>query len=321
MLLQNARAETVVKEIERILFELGANVKTLVSDNGPQFVRSPLLAGLCLVRGIRHLTLPLFTPHMGGFYEVRHRIATKCLRALLAEYPIADWSVLMSIAQAKVNSHVGPDRTASPHQLIFGWEYVQPAVGALKNASEVDWEDPFTSPVEEAEARSKAREEFLRLWEEEFAARQVQQQANFKPMREEPLALGDEVYIVDDRVKRKFAPGSVGPFKLIEQVGRHTWWVLAQDSAIPVKVHAKNLRSVEDPPDMVPVPLPVEQEQETVEEGPPGSVDESDSENGIPPVRTTRKRHVSAEERFLSSVPGTVTRSGRLRRGRTDRKP
>lgn len=317
-MLNNARAESVVREIERLLFELGANVKTLVSDNGPQFVRSPLLAGLCLVRGIRHLAIPLFTPHMGGFYEVRHRVATRCLRALLSEYPVADWELLMAIAQSKVNSHVGPDRSASPHQLVYGWEYIHPAVGALANARDVDWEDPFTSPVEEAESRAKVRDEFLKLWEEEFAARQVQQQASFKPMREEPLALGDEVYLVDDRVKRKFAPGSVGPYRLVEQVGKHTWMVLAEDSAIPVKLHVRNMRSVENPPEMD-VTGPQGQSSEEDEEGGQDSPEGEDPGSDIPPGRNIRKRRVSAEERFLASVPGMVTRSGRLRRGRTDR--
>ncbi len=62
MLLGDAKATSVVKALEIYLWEIGAPVRVLVSDSGPQFVLPPLLRGLCLLRGIKHITLPLYAP-------------------------------------------------------------------------------------------------------------------------------------------------------------------------------------------------------------------------------------------------------------------
>ncbi len=332
ILLEDAKAKTVVDALERYIWELGAQIRVLVSDNGPQFVLSPLLRGLCLMRGIQHITLPLYAPFAGGFYEIRHRVAVRCLRTLLVQFPIGDWATLLAVAQSKVNSHVGTDRACSPHQLIYGWKYVYPTIGALQNGmqeavAEVDWNDPFTSPEQEAKERGDLREEFLKIWEQEFQARQDGQSAAFRPVAEaEVLALGDWVVWKKEKIRRKFERISEGPYRLIEKVGRHTWMIQNEEMLIPLKVHARGLKRIDHEAVMKKSDGPTQSvpEGSGQEEISHGAIeDDSESHEKSAPAsptgkeigRSLPKERFSAEERFLASLHETRSSTGRLRRG------
>jgi hypothetical protein len=332
ILLEDAKAKTVVDALERYIWELGAQIRVLVSDNGPQFVLSPLLRGLCLMRGIQHITLPLYAPFAGGFYEIRHRVAVRCLRTLLVQFPFGDWATLLAVAQSKVNSHVGTDRSCSPHQLIYGWKYVYPTIGAIQNGlqggvAEVDWNDPFTSPEQEAKERSDLRDEFLKIWEQEFQARQDGQSAAFRPVAEaEALALGDWVVWKKEKIRRKFERISEGPYRLIEKVGRHTWMIQNEEMLIPLKVHARGLKRI----DHEAIAEKSDETKRLVHEG-SGNEDIShraiedgpESHEASAPAsptgkeigRSLPKERFSAEERFLASLHETRSSTGRLRRG------
>lgn len=321
-LLENSKAIHVVNAFEAFCWRYGANIRTLVTDNGAQFT-SVLLAGLCLVWGIRHVRIPAYSPHVGGFYEVRHRIATRCIRTLLVQYPVAKWSLLLSIAQAKINSHQGPDRSASPHQLLFGWEYSYPSENAIFNASNQkapeSWYDPFSSPEEEATIRSKLRNEFLILWREEFAKRQHEQSQSFddedskKPVYE----VGAQVYFVNDLIRRKFSPQSEGPYILLEKVGHHQWMVKGEDSAIPFRVHTKHLRLVGAPPQDTPEPPdhevkpPLDRGNDPAENL--GLASGNDLIRNLP-----KKSQISSKKNetdVIAGIDGSISSRGRLRRG------
>jgi hypothetical protein len=319
-LLDDARAETVVSEFEIFCWSVGAQIKTVVTDNGPQFVLSALLKGLCLLRGITHVTLPLYSPWAGGFYEIRHRIATRCLRALLIQFPIGDWRILTAVAQSKVNSHVGNDRTASPHQLIYGWSYVHPAIGTLLNAvgSGTDptaWTDPFEDPEEEAKERSKQRDEFLRLWEEEFQRRQVIQEQAFGQGNKEALAIGDYVMVSHEGIKRKFAPLSKGPMRLIEQLGRHTWLVKGEENTLPMKVHTRSMTKIMGSL----IEGEVRDEETTTIEEPVvdnmQDIHEQHDTHENTEKEKKRNRPGDKEQQFMSNIGGSHSLRGRLRRG------
>jgi hypothetical protein len=314
ILLQNARAESVVAAFEALCYELGAPIQTLVTDNGPQFVLSPLLKGLCMVRGIRHLTLPERSPWMGGFYEIRHRTATRCLRTLLAQFPIGDWHTLTAIAQAKVNSHVGPDRSCSPHELIYGWTYHHPTANALAQAitsREDEWEDPFTKAETEAHARTASKEDFLRLWKEEFQARQTAQHAKFEKEHtgKRAFALGDDVFVTQPTIQRKFAPRAKGPFRLIEQIGKQTWRVAGPEVVLPFRVHTRNLVLAEGLPEVTTEDL------ERAPSQPPDGVTIGKTDPPGKVLRTRPRARCPPEESFLQRIQGQVSRAGRLRRG------
>ena len=323
VLLENSRAETIVDSFEEFCWEIGTGISNLVTDNGPQFVLSPLLKGLCLLWGIRHITLPPYTPSVGGFYEIRHRIATRCIRTLLIQYPIARWRILIAIAQAKVNSHIGMDRSSSPHQLIYGWTYSHPVMNAFSKATmdnpPIDWNDPFSSPEDEAHTRGTARDEFLRIWQEEFLARQQVQADNFDKNNtgKTVYIIGDYVYFVNELIRRKFSPQSAGPFRLIDQVGNHQWLVKSDDSAIPIRVHTSKLRLADQKGTT----------EDTNLKPPADTIPDTDVSNILPSGNDTIRKRPSndkqspgiskkkSEQEILAQVNGSTSIHGRLRRG------
>ena len=318
ILLENSKAYHVVNAFEEFCWKYGCNIRTLVTDNGAQFT-SALLAGLCLVWGIRHVRIPAYSPHVGGFYEIRHRIATRCIRTLLIQYPVAQWRLLIAIAQAKVNSHKAQDRTASPHELIYGWEYVYPTENTMFNAShqkpQNSWHDPFSSPEEEATSRSKLRNEFLTLWREEFEQRQQKQSQSFADddTRKPVYEIGAQVYFVNDLIKRKFAAQSEGPYILLEKVGHHQWMVRGEDSAIPFRVHTRHLRlvgeTIQEPSDLAGQNCepPTDHVAET------GENLNATSGNELLRNRPTTDR--KNETDVIARIDGSISSRGRLRRG------
>ena len=315
ILMENAKAETVVREFECFCLEIGTSIRVLITDNGPQFAESDLLKGLCLLRGITHVTTPLYAPWSGGFYERKHRVATQCLRTLLAQFPIHEWKLLVATAQARVNSQIG-DRSSSPHTLIYGWQYLFPSIGSLQNAitpSQPDHSDPLGIADQEAERRSKARDEFLKLWNEEYAKRQEEHAKAYErggliAPDERPLAIGDYVYFVNDTLKRKFAPRAKGPFMITEQAGKNTWWIRAEDAVLPFKAHTLSLR------------LALGGKPQSLDSSPSESTSEDENIPQLIPIpppgnEVNRNRPRDREQLFLNNVPGR-SRRGRLRRGR-----
>ena len=207
-----------------------------------------------------------------------------------------------------------------------------PTIGAIQNGlqgavAEVDWNDPFTSPEQEAKERSDIRDEFLKIWEQEFQARQDGQSAAFRPVAEaEALALGDWVVWKKEKIRRKFERISEGPYRLIEKVGRHTWMIQNEEMLIPLKVHARGLKRIDHE-------AITEKSDETkrlvhegsgnedishraIEDGPAShEASAPASPTGKEIGRSLPKERFSAEERFLASLHETRSSTGRLRRG------
>ena len=320
ILLKDSKADSVVREFECFCLEVGCNIRILITDNGTQFTESPLLKGLCLVRGITHITTPIYAPWTGGFYERRHRVATQCLRTLLVQFPISDWKVLVATAQAKVNSQVGDDRTSSPHELIFGWKFVYSSTGTLQQAVPDENPDPFGSAEEEASSRSAIRNQFLILWNEEFAKRQEEHARAYErggliSPDERPLAIGDYVYFVNDTIKRKFAPKSTGPFRVVDIAGKNSWWVKANDAVLPFKVHTLSLRLALGGVPEVPQEEPAATTQSVALEVNQTENAEPDAPSTPPGKDVDRMRRTTREARFLSTIQGQRSRGGRMRRG------
>ncbi len=90
-----------------------------------------------------------------------------------------EWQFIASLAAQKINSRTSPDRISSPHELLFGWEYVHPSTATMVEPSTlVDTEsglaDPLSAPLvkEESRRRHARRTDLLRIWDHEFEQRQ-----------------------------------------------------------------------------------------------------------------------------------------------------
>ena len=325
-LLPNSKEPTVRAAFENLLWKIGSKVRLLITDNGKQFTGS--LRDVCTQFGIRHhLNVP-YTPHQGGFFETRHRIIGESLRSTLVQYPVHNWKTLIQIAQARINSHVGRNRTHSPHQLIFGWKYVFPFENGIANSCDnsdpntliTDPEDPFTISTAQSESstRNKERSNFLKIWNEDYHLRQVKALVSFQkshpPTGLPPLKEGDKVYLINNGVRYKFASRN-DPITLKEQLHSHIW--MAEDSMEKrFKVHIRNIFRP-------PADDPLEHGPET-EEAPDTSADQELDEvaRRMPlaakPPETRKARTLPPEQGFLASIRGSSSKTGRIRRGRND---
>jgi hypothetical protein len=306
----NAKSQTVARCVEEFLYQMGPRVRAIFTDGGPQFAESPLIPAICKMWGIQQFILPPYTPHLGGFYEIRHKTATSVLRAILAEQPIADWQTMANIAAAKINSHIGQDRSHSPHELIFGWSFSFPSTSALMNAAElrpVKPDDALFEAAAEEESRTRleTRQKMIEIWTNEYIERQNISAERFRqqlPKNREELQVGDKVYFVKQIITRKFGHKSL-PYRLVERLGESIWKAESIDEPGKiVKVHSRHLRKAEEAEDATRSPATADQVDQ------PEALAEQ-----APPVRKSSR--TAPENRFLSSIQGQLSRSGRVRRG------
>jgi hypothetical protein len=314
--LHNAKAGTVVKAFEDLLYIIGPNVKILYTDGGPQFAESSLFVAHCKIWGIQQRVLPPYTPHLGGFYEVKHKTATATLRAILAEKPLADWQTMANIAAARINSHVGADRTSSPRELVFGWKFTFPTLGVLFNALELEPTNPDdvlleAAAEEEARSRNERRREMLAVWDKEYEERRrlaAERFTNELPKNRQELVEGDKVYLVRQMLTRKFEDRAI-PYRLIEKMGDSIWKAQALDEERKtITVHARHLRKAEELPDS------------STNREPSGEATEENREvtgveNGSCDLPVKRKTRTTPENDFLASIHGQISSKGRVRRG------
>jgi hypothetical protein len=319
--LKNGKAEAIVRVLERVLLTIGARTRVIVSDNGAQFVSSTSFPAFLASWGIRHRTIPIYTPSAGGFYEAKHKTAVHVLRTLLMDYPLISWQVLASIAQQKINSKVSEDRTVSPHELIFGWPYVWPTASAMESVEVVDeegGEDPFTTALalEEAKKRNEEREKFLILWAEEFEKRQdltAERSEAMIPKNRVKLEVGDQVMFAKDIIKKKFSNQCDGPFTIVQRLGTQTWKVKENKSGKIFVFHSRRLRRL-DSTDIDSMLTPEAEEPEV-----PMQVQERDESQGETFSTVDRSRPVIKKVRFVDEIEGSVSRYGRVRRGSMSR--
>jgi hypothetical protein len=318
--LHNAKTTTVAKAFEDLLYIMGPTVKFLYTDGGPQFSDNPLFAGRCKLWGIQQRILPPYTPHLGGFYEIRHKTATATLRAILAEIPLADWQTMANIAAARINSYIGPDRTSSPHELIFGWKFTFPSLGLLTNAVELEPANPDdvlleASAEHEARIRGQARQEMLAVWDREYAERQrlaAERFENQVPDSRQELEVGNKVYLVRQMITRKFDERAI-PYRLTEKLGECMWKAKPIDEdGSPITVHARHLRRAEE---FTPSALDGERAPTQTSRNIHEDKDDDRVEHGShgPPEKTNDR--TTPEQRFLNSISGQASKSGRVRRG------
>ena len=296
--------------------------------SGQSMHRDIQVEAVCQNWGILHRLLPVGTPHAGGFYETRHRILAETVRRCLAQYPLARWNSLLSVAQARINAQ-SIDRP-SPHSLIFGSDFVFPSNLPVLNsvAARADEDvqfDPFLASAAEAESRDRAkqRDEFLLLWDQIFEQRQTEASRRFIVSGAPPLQAGQVVYLRSEQIMRKTATPS-RPLRLLEALGRHTWLAEDLDNESIIRVHARNLYNPMDKSAVTETQGESNEDQPMVDSPPTGSSHanamSSIEKKNLPPEQIRRVR-TDGEQTFLASIAGGKSARGRIRRGRMIRNP
>jgi hypothetical protein len=249
--LPNAEAKTVCDHLGIVLRSWGCEglVEEIWSDNGRQFLSAVFQALILRLPGVylggpaaptttavRHKTIPVRTPHLGGHWETHHREAKHVLKRMLAEWPQASWPVLASFAEAKVNFH-REKGYPSPHQLVFGRDPITEAERLpLQVAIRGAWDSKrphFSYDLsEEALKIDEQRNEFERVWDDRFRQLRVDEAMKRARNKEPKVSVGDLVLLPREGLStRKLDMSWGGPKnvtairgKLVQVDGEDRWW-------------------------------------------------------------------------------------------------
>ena len=272
IVIPDTKTANICRALSTYMILTGQTTRIIISDNGKQFTDSTEFKDLIREANIKHLLIPIYSPHAGGFYETKHKTAVWVIRTMLQDSPEEDWQYIATVASQQINARQSPDRLASPHELIFGYKHTWPGAAAVRNATTETEAVPAEEALPVQSKRHEQRNKFLQLWADEFELRQQQTEQRFQskiPRNRHTLQCGDTVMFVNDTIKKKFAAQCAGPFHLIQQVGKHSWKTKEIATGREFILHSRRLRQI-DPqnelitkPRSVPVTIHGDEDSET----------------------------------------------------------
>ena len=258
IVLPDSSSSSVCRVLDIFMVTIGHRTRSIITDNGRQFTDSDEFRHLLALSNIQHVTIPIYAPHAGGFYETKHRTAVHVLRTMLFDHPHKEWQYLATIASQQINSRTSADRSCSPHELIFGYPHSWPTMTSITNITTETEAVPPERVVDVQSKRHQLREQFLDLWKTEFELRQTRSATRFytkTPKSRPPLQIGDHVMFTNDTIKRKFAPQCTGPFLLISPNGQQSWHTVEIHTGRKFLLHSRRLRFI-DPENSLVTPTP-----------------------------------------------------------------
>ena len=270
IVIPDAKSDSVCHALATFLVIIGKTTRIIISDNGKQFTDSKEFQQLLREANITHSLIPIHSPHAGGFYETKHKTAVWVIRTMLQDAPENDWQYIATVASQQINSRQSPDRSASPHELIFGYKHTWPTTAAIRNST-TTLEPVGTEDVSGLQSkRHETTQKLLKLWDVEFDLRQQSTEQRFRsktPNNRQELQLGDHAMFVNDVIKKKFAAQCSGPFQLTEQTGKQTWKTREIATGREFILHARRLRRIDPDNDLVKKPAPAHNYDDNIEEG------------------------------------------------------
>ena len=248
LVIENSKSASICRALELFLLTVGQHTRTIISDNGRQFENSDEWKLLMSTWNIKHLRIPIYSPHAGGFYETKHKTAVHVLRTMLFDNPKRDWQLIATIASQQINARHSADRSSSPHELIFGYPHTWPILSAIQNTVNKTDPVPSNEVVDLQAKRHQLRDQLLKLWDTEFELRQESTAKRFLtkvPNTRQPLQIGDHVMFTNDTIKKKFDPQCTGPFLLISPNGHQSWNTVEIHTGRKFILHSRRLRFID----------------------------------------------------------------------------
>lgn len=253
--LRKATASTVIKAFqEKIVFRFGTP-KTVVSDNGSQFVNK-LFQAMTQEYGIKHQLTPPYTPQANPVERMNKVIGT--MVAQLAEGNQKAWDVRLPEMMFAINTARHESTGFSPSLLNYGREMLPP--GSLREQA-----DPEEGPVPPAHAEYRQqleKLEHIHRMVKENLAKAFRTQSHHYNLRRRSWRpqVGDMVYrkehLLSDAAKgfcTKLAPKFAGPFQVKKMISPVMFQLQeARGHRAAGTVHVKDLKPAHQLP-----PLPV----------------------------------------------------------------
>lgn len=187
--------------------------RAILTDQGSSFM-SPVMACIARKFRIQRIRTTAYHPQSNGSLERSHHVLAEYLKQYISEY--SDWDKWTELAMFSYNTSVHEGTGYTPHELVFGRRARFPSCHPIVE-EEIDvtykeyLETLFTNVYN---IQSLARENLVRAKERSktYYDRHINPQ-NFK--------VGDQVYLLKEPARGKFADQYTGPHTVLEILDRN----------------------------------------------------------------------------------------------------
>ena len=257
-------AETTAAVLMEKFLEYGLPER-LITDNGSNF-RSRLVNELCRLLKISHLFTTPYHPQFDGLCERYNRTLAAMLRAFVAENQ-TDWDKYLPYVMHAYRAAPQESTKESPFFLMF----FRPCRAPLDiMLADTERRRPSDEEAEVAKVDTVRRlQEAFRVVKQRLRrAREQQKKAHDKKSKPSTFQVGDEVYLLDERVpegatrklRRPWRPG----YRIIRQTGPLNYIIEHPDRrGRELRVHVERLKAAipelvwpeEPPPELNQIPV------------------------------------------------------------------
>jgi hypothetical protein len=240
--------------------------RSVISDRGPQFV-SEFMRELYRILGIRVSATTAYHPQADGQTERVNQELEQYLRLFVSERQ-DDWDELLPMAEFQYNNHVHSATKETPFMLDMGMHPrmgFEPSQPPSKHEAVNEFAERMKNSLEEAKAAlQKSKDDMARYYNQHRT-----KAPTFEP--------GDKVYLdaSDVRTTRpsaKLAHRYLGPYQILDRVGRNTYRLQLPDSMKALHPVFNVVKLLSAPKD----PIPGRQVEDPL---PPTLVDERGDEH------------------------------------------
>jgi hypothetical protein len=239
--LKTKQAEEVAHSLVQNLFMIFDTPRTLISDNGGEFINA-ILSEVCKIFKVNKINVTPYHPQSNGLVERCNRKILEILRHVVAQ-PLKDtWEDWLAFVAASINGSINSSTDKSPHYIIFGKDKTLPYDILLAEDSPCYNIDNYAIKQSQVfRAIHKVVRENLQASRLEMIAKQ------HMTAKDRRFAIGDKVMIKTPERHSKLDPKFKGPYIITSLEQCNKVKIKCVTSSAESVVHVDRLKLISGP--------------------------------------------------------------------------
>ena len=230
---EDKRAETVGKKILEEVISRHGCPKTILSDNGPEFVNE-IIAEICKTLKTARITTSVYRPQANGKIERMHRVWGDIVSKYTEESE--NWDRAIPSALFAIRMSKGDLTGHSPFFLLHLRDPFLPLDTLLKPRRKYLGEEEHLKILERHhQAMNTVRKHMKK-------AKERMKRYHQRKVRDEEIKVGDPVYLYNTRKKNKLERPWKAYYRVIEQLGPVNYRIRNQITGEVHRIHKIHLR-------------------------------------------------------------------------------